>query len=237
MRDHIVRETTDARVAALLAAAAAPAERPVPGEAEALDAFRLAMCSPADHPRRRMQSRTTAKLAAAAALSAMSLVGGGYAVAATGTLPGAAQQVARDTLGTVGVTVPGPADQAAEATATRGSSVEAKAAAEAKQAEAAAEATAEATATTEANAHGKAVSGLATTTTLTGAEKGAAISDLASGGKSRPGEDEVTAAATPTPTTTATATEDEDEDEATTGDEASGGASTAGSGNAEPRKP
>lgn len=233
MRDHIARETTDARVAALLAAAAAPAERPVPGEAEALDAFRLAMCSPADHPRRRMQSRTTAKLAAAAALSAMSLVGGGYAVAATGTLPGAAQQVARDALGTVGVTVPGPADQAAEATATRGSSVEAKAAAEAKQAEA----TAEATATTEANAHGKAVSGLATTTTLTGAEKGAAISDLASGGKSRPGEDEVTAAATPTPTTTATATEDEDEDDATTGDEASGGASTAGSGNAEPRKP
>lgn len=233
MRDHIARETTDARVAALLAAAAAPAERPVPGEAEALDAFRLAMCSPADHPRRRMQSRTTAKLAAAAALSAMSLVGGGYAVAATGTLPGAAQQVARDALGTVGVTVPGPADQAAEATATRGSSVEAKAAAEAKQAEA----TAEATATTEANAHGKAVSGLATTTTLTGAEKGAAISDLASGGKSRPGEDEVTAAATPTPTPTATATEDEDEDDATTGDEASGGASTAGSGNAEPRKP
>lgn len=233
MRDHIARETTDARVAALLAAAAAPAERPVPGEAEALDAFRLAMCSPADHPRRRMQSRTTAKLAAAAALSAMSLVGGGYAVAATGTLPGAAQQVARDALGTVGVTVPGPADQAAEATATRGSSVEAKAAAEAKQAEA----TAEATATTEANAHGQAVSGLATTTTLTGAEKGAAISDLASGGKSRPGEDEVTAAATPTPTTTATATEDEDEDDATTGDEASGGASTAGSGNAEPRKP
>lgn len=233
MRDHIARETTDARVAALLAAAAAPAERPVPGEAEALDAFRLAMCSPADHPRRRMQSRTTAKLAAAAALSAMSLVGGGYAVAATGTLPGAAQQVARDALGTVGVTVPGPADQAAEATATRGSSVEAKAAAEAKQAES----TAVATATTEANAHGKAVSGLATTTTLTGAEKGAAISDLASGGKSRPGEDEVTAAATPTPTTTATATEDEDEDDATTGDEASGGASTAGSGNAEPRKP
>ena len=180
-----------------------------------------------------MQSRTTAKLAAAAALSAMSLVGGGYAVAATGTLPGAAQQVARDALGTVGVTVPGPADQAAEPTATRGSSAEAKAAAVAKQAEA----TAEATATTEANAHGKAVSGLATTTTLTGAEKGAAISDLASGGKSRPGEDEVTAAATPTPTTTATATEDEDEDDATTGDEASGGASTAGSGNAEPRKP
>ena len=231
MRDHIARETTNARVVALLTAAAAPAERPVPGEAEALDAFRLAMCSPADHPRRRMQSRTTAQLAAAAALSAMSLVGGGYAVAATGTLPGAAQQVARDTLGTVGVTVPGPADQAAEPTATRGSSAEAKAAAEAKQAEA----TVEATATTEANAHGKAVSGLATTTTLTGAEKGAAISDLASGGKSRPGEDEVTAAATPTPTTTATATEDEDD--ATTGDEASGGASTAGSGNAEPRKP
>ncbi|HEX6935518.1 MAG TPA: hypothetical protein VF227_03265, partial [Actinomycetes bacterium] len=219
MRDHIARETTNARVVALLTAAAAPAERPVPGEAEALDAFRLAMCSPADHPRRRMQSRTTAKLAAAAALSALSLVGGGYAVAATGTLPGAAQQVARDALGTVGVTVPGPADQAAEPTATRGSSAEAKAAAEAKQAEATAEAT------TEANAHGKAVSGLATTTTLTGAEKGAAISELASGGKSRAGEDEASAAATPTPTTTATAIEDEDEDtdDATTGDEASGG--------------
>ena len=83
MRDHIAYESAHDRVAALLAAAAAPAEAPVPGEAEALVAFRAATGSPAQLPRRRMKIPTTAKFAAVTALSAMSLVGGGYAVAAT----------------------------------------------------------------------------------------------------------------------------------------------------------
>ena len=92
MRDHIT-PGRDRRVAAVLAAAAAPAERPVPGEAHALAAFRRAMATPPAPTRSRMQTRTTAaKLAAAFALSALSLVGGGYAVAATDTLPGASSR-------------------------------------------------------------------------------------------------------------------------------------------------
>jgi hypothetical protein len=172
----------------------------------------------------RMHSRTTAKIAAASALSALSLVGGGYAVAATGSLPGTAQQTAKDALAQVGVTVPGPADQAAEVTAARGG-------------QPAPTATASAAPTTEASAHGQAVSELATTTELEGVDKGAAISALASDGRSKAG-------ARPTPTATATAqtTTAEGADETAVdgrekGDEASGGAASAGAGNADSHRP
>jgi hypothetical protein len=225
MRDQFAKDPVSERLAALLAAAAAPAERPLPGEAEALAAYRRETASPTGPLRRRMQSRTTAKLTAVTALSAVSILGGGLAAASTGALPGAAQQTARDALARVGVTVPGPSDQAAEASATRGKSADAKAAAAAKKAEKAEKkavsATPEATSTTPPNAHGKAVSELARTTTLSGAEKGAAVSALASGGKSRAGgegharghdkakdtkDKAQKGSATPTPTPTATST-------------------------------
>ena len=228
MRDHVVR-TRDRRVAAVLAAAAAPAERPVPGEEAALAAYRDAMAVVPASPRSRMQSRTTVKLAAASALSVLSLVGGGYAVAATGSLPGTAQQTARDALAAVGVTVPGPADGAAEETATReGGAETAETAARAGGAQTAADAAGGA----GAAAKGDAVSDLATTTEVDGADKGAAVSGLASDGRSR-------AAARPTPTGTATTAAGGGgaAGSATTGEEASGGASTAGAGNADSHRP
>jgi hypothetical protein len=173
-----------------------------------------------------MQSRTTVRLAAVSALSVLSLVGGGYAVAATGSLPGTAQQTARDALATVGVTVPGPADAAAEETSTRESG-----------AETAGDATEGTSEAADASAKGDAVSELATSTDLEGVDKGAAIAALASEGRSQAGT-------RPTPS----ATEDEGDTEdgsdsadpagrATTGAEASGGAATAGAGNADTHRP
>jgi len=235
MRDHIAPETPDERVAALLSAAAAPAERPVPGEAEALAAFRREMASPIGPLRRRMQSRTTVKLTAVTALSAVSILGGGLAAASTGALPGAAQQTARNALARVGVSVPGPADQAAEASATRGKSAEAKATATPTAATTTTESTAAAAEEAEeSKGKGEAVSELATSTELTGVEKGAAVSGLASGGKSQAGQH---GKPTPTPTTTATEsteTSTDEDDTATDGrekaDEASGGRSGDRSG-------
>ena len=221
MRDHVVR-TRDRRVAALLAAAAAPAERPVPGEGAALAAFRDAMAVAPASPRSRMQSPTTVKLAAASAIGVLSLVGSGYAVAATGSLPGTAQQTAKDALARVGVTVPGPADAAAEETATReGGGATGTATG------------ADAATGTEATTQGEVVSDLATTTDLAGADKGAAVSGLASDGRSKAG-----ARPTPTATTTTAAAEAEDAaGSAATGEQASGGRSTAGAGNADPHRP
>ena len=125
-----------------------------------------------------MQSRTSVKLAAASAVGVLSLVGSGYAAAATGSLPGTAQQTARDALATV--------------------------------------------------------SDLATTTDLEGADKGAAVSGLASDGLSkagsRPTPPTTTSAATPAPSGTAAGS-------AATGADASDGRSTAGAGNADTRRP
>src|SRR6185503_8713546 len=96
----------DPRVAAVLAAAAAPTEPgPQPREAAALPAFRTA----APTPNRRTRMFPPLKAAAVAATATGALLTGGVAVAATGALPGAAQDTARTMLGTVGVTVPGPA--------------------------------------------------------------------------------------------------------------------------------
>lgn len=193
-----------------------------------------------------MQTRTTAKLTAVTALSAVSILGGSLAAASTGALPGAAQQTARDALARVGVTVPGPADHGAEASATRGKSAEAKAAAAARKAEATVAASPEVTATTAPNAHGKAVSELARTTTLTGAEKGAAVCTLASGGKCKAGERKEAAAeaeATPTPATTEETSEPTEETSQPSengrkkADDAGGGRSGAGSAATETPQP
>jgi hypothetical protein len=218
MRDHVARPR-DRRVAVLLAAAAAPAERPVPGEGPVLAAYRDAMALAPASPRSRMQSRTTVKLAAASAIGALSLLGGGYAVAATGSLPGAAQQTAKDALANVGVTVPGPADAAAEETATREGGATAGTAATG----------------TESSAKGDAVSDLATTTDLEGADKGAAASGPASDGRSKAG-----ARPTPSATTTTTAAEADENaaaGSAATGEQASDGRSTARTGNAGTHRP
>src|SRR5437899_2772408 len=73
------RRTPDPRIAALLTAAAAPAEAPLPGEAAAFAAFRRVHGT---GPRRSMRST----LVASALFGALVTVGGA-AAAATGTLP------------------------------------------------------------------------------------------------------------------------------------------------------
>jgi len=98
------------------------------------------------------------KAAAVAATATGALLTGGVAVAATGALPGAAQDTARTMLGTVGVTVPGPADAAGTHPATRGKSA----------ATTTGSATAVAAPATATATKGQAVSGLATTTDATG---------------------------------------------------------------------
>ena len=143
----------------------------------------------------------TLKAAAVAATATGALLVGGVAAAATGTLPGAAQDSARTVLSNVGVSVPGP--NAHAGTHPDGTSAHATDDATAPAAAPATTAPAPVpspAATEAANAHGKAVSDLAHTTTATGAAKGAEISNLASGGKSQAGDEH----GKPTPTTTTT---------------------------------
>jgi len=104
-------------------------------------------------------TRTSVVLAATAA-------GLAVATAAAAVLPGAASDTAREH--TAEVTIPGPNEAAGDAP---------EAAAKTVRSTAGAEDAAEGT-------HGATVSDLATSTTLTGAEKGAAIAAVASDGRS-----------------------------------------------------
>lgn len=160
------------RLAALLAALSAPGEtHALPGEQEALAAFRAHAPTPPTPSRRpRMLAHLTAAKVAAAALSGGLVLTGGTA-AATGTLPGPAQQTAKDVLGTVGVEVPGPDDAAG--THPGGESADGAGAG---------------TGTTGKD-KGEEVSDVATTTEETGRDKGAEVADTASDGKSRVGEE------------------------------------------------
>src|ERR671924_255601 len=85
------------RVAALLAAAAAPSEPgPLAGEVEALAAFRGSH----PHPRRSsMRSpRTRARIGLAVSLGTGLMLTGGVGAAMAGSLPGAAQDAAQEML-------------------------------------------------------------------------------------------------------------------------------------------
>ncbi|HEX5771267.1 MAG TPA: hypothetical protein VFY11_09895 [Nocardioidaceae bacterium] len=183
----------DERVVSLLSAAAAPSEPgPLPGEGAALAAFRSAQV-----PTRRssmLSSLIAAKAGVAAAIGAGVLLTGGVAAAATGTLPGAAQDTARDVLSNFGVTVPGAADASAGHADTRGESADAGAdrSDETADAETGADAATDASTDTDrpdAAEHGETVSGTATTTDATGEDKGTEISELASEGKAKAGDE------------------------------------------------
>ncbi|MGH3364275.1 MAG: hypothetical protein ACRDOW_06060 [Nocardioidaceae bacterium] len=160
-----------ARVTSLLEAASAPTEPgPVLGELEALAAFR------ATHGAASRRSSVSARLASVrvtvgAALGALVITGGVGAAAAAGSLPGGAQDTASEWLSKVGVTVPTAGDGAKPHDGRRDDSGEA-----------------EAPAGTTPGGHGEKVSGTARDTEKTGADKGAAISELASEGRSRAGE-------------------------------------------------
>ena len=142
-------------------------------------------------------------------------------MASAGSLPGAAQDVASEMLAKVGITVPGPNDNAGTHPDVRGNS------------------TSVPSAPTDAG-KGAEISELATTTELTGVEKGAAVSTAASGGKSQAGQHgsaSATAAPVETPNSGGTGTADtasggKSATGTATANAASGGKSAAGSGNA-----
>jgi hypothetical protein len=159
------------RVTSLLEAATAPTEPgPLLGELEAMAAFR-ASHSPAPG-RSSMSSRlSSVRVTVGATLGALLLTGGVGAAAAAGSLPGAAQDTASEWLSKVGVTVPAAEDRAEPHDGRSDDSGEA-----------------EAPAGTTPGGHGEKVSGTARDTGESGADKGSAISDLASEGRSRAGE-------------------------------------------------
>lgn len=206
----------DERVATLLAAAAAPSEPgPLPGEAEALAAFRAYH----DSPRRSsmLSFLTPARTAAATVVGAGLLLTGGVGAAMAGALPGAAQQTAHDMLAEVGVSVPGPAEASDGHADERGGSAETGETAEVEGAE---------------SGKGEEVSELATTTETTGVDKGAEISGFASDGRSRADEASPAPAET-TPAQDAPPVEAPNDGGTTTADDATEGASTAGTDTAE----
>jgi hypothetical protein len=171
------REATDhaldERVVSLLEAAAAPTEPgPLPGEAAALAAFRASQPTPRRSSM--LTSITSVKTAFAATLGTGVLLTGGVGMAAAGALPDGAQDTASEMLAKVGVSVPGAAEVAvADARKEKSTSDE-----QATEAE-----------LPPASDKGQEIAELARSTELEGAEKGAAVSDLASEGKSRAGED------------------------------------------------
>lgn len=193
--DPASRLSPAARVRAVLDAAAAPVDpAPLPGEVEALRLFRgVGPASPRPW-RTHVRSRTTTRLVTGTAVAGLVLVGGGVAAATTG-LPGPAADAARAALAKAGITVTTGSHSSDHPTAPASSPA-------------------------PAASHGASVSELARTTTETGAAKGAAVSDLASGGRARAGG----AAATPTASAASHRT--------TTGATASGGHATVGAGNA-----
>jgi hypothetical protein len=171
------RPPLDERVERLLNAASAPSEPgPVPGEDQALAAFRASQDVLGRTPMR--THLTSAKTAAAAALSVGLLVTGG--AAAAGALPAPAQDAASEVLATVGIDVPMADERAGENPERRGP-------VEATEEESAVE---ESPVDVTYSEHGRLVSELAQTTDLTGRDKGAAISELASSKSKGEGADQ-----------------------------------------------
>lgn len=239
------------RVAALLEAAAAPAERPVPGEDRVLQMFRQEFSDLADVPqpgamaselesdptRRSMKNRTTT-FVAASAIGAFTLLGGCYAAAATGTLPESASDAARAALAAVGLA--GPAQQAGDKPADS-STTHTQSTTGAEHSSAAGSSADDATATVEtqgsdpaANDHGQLVSTIARADYESGKERGEAVSSVASSKSTEHRQDDGAATSRET-------AGDTSEDAASEGrakaSEQSGGASDAGAGNADVARP
>jgi hypothetical protein len=206
------------RVVRLLEAASAEASsEELAREPETVSAMKAALRSPVHRnvassrrsfmPFALSRPRLTAAVVAAAFAASVGM-------ASAGSLPGAAQDVASEMLAKVGITVPGPNDNAGTHPDVRGAPTDAGKGAE--------------------------ISELATTTELTGVEKGAAVSTAASGGKSQAGQHgsaSATAAPVETPNSGGTGTADtasggKSATGTATANAASGGKSAAGSGNA-----
>jgi hypothetical protein len=169
-------------------------------------------------PRRSFVPRL--KLAAVFATAALA---GTTGLALAGSLPGAAQDVASSMLAKVGVSVPGPNEHAGTHPSVRGKSAEDSTG---ESTETETTATETDTETEASSGKGSEISALATSTDLTGVEKGAAISTLASGGQSQAGQHGQAGSEQGAPAGDASA------EGRATAEEASGGHSSAGSGNA-----
>jgi hypothetical protein len=222
------------RVVRLLEAASSEASsEELAREPEAVAAMAAALRSPVHRnvassrrsfmPFALSRPRLTAAVVAAAFAASVGM-------ASAGSLPGAAQDVASEMLAKVGITVPGANDSAGTHPDVRGNSTSVPnvpiAPADAGK--------------------GAEISELATTTDLTGVEKGAAVSTAASGGKSQAGQHgsasgagsaSTTAAPVETPNSGGTGTADtasggKSSTGTATANAASGGKSAAGSGNA-----
>jgi len=185
MHERSERETQtpapEQRVAALLSAAAAPTEHgPVPGEGAAMAAFRAAHQNASSRRSRMFRHPRPLKIAAAAAMGTGVLLAGALAPVASGSLPGAAQETAREMLSKFGVTVPGPDQHSSGHTDERGKSADAK--------EAAGSEGSASEESADNQGKGAEVSELARNTDATGADKGAEISEYASQGRSHAGE-------------------------------------------------
>lgn len=213
------------RVVRLLEAASAEASgEELAREPETVAAMKAALRSPVHRnvassrrsfmPFALSRPRLTAAVVAAAFATSVGM-------ASAGSLPGAAQDVASEMLAKVGITVPGANDSAGTHPDVRGNS------------------TSVPIAPADAG-KGAEISELATTTDLTGVEKGAAVSTAASGGKSQAGQHgSASATSTPveTPNSGGTGTADtasggKSSTGTATANAASGGKSAAGSGNA-----
>ena len=209
--------------AVLAALTAAPSATELSGEREAVEAISRRIAAAASSPRTR-STRTGAKrrlqILGATLVGTATLLSG---LGAAGALPGAAQGIASDVLGAVGVSAPNPdahSDGHADPRGTSGGAVDSRAA---------------------PGATGNTVSGVAKDPSKTGLDKGAAVSSAASDGKSHAGnvtppkESEANPPApveTPNPggagTADAASREKSDTGSATAGD-SSGGGSTTGS--------
>jgi hypothetical protein len=231
----------DPRVRALLAAAAASVESagPLPGEDEALAAFRA---SP-DRTRRTsmLSPLVSVKSAAAAAIGTGVLLTGGVGAAAAGVLPGAAQDTVSTWLKTVGISV--PAGERAEEDGDLPDSGQSPGEETGENADL----TSVDEGRPAAADHGERVSDTAKNTTAEGADKGEEISGVASDGRVESGhrdiagddngEPPVSAPNSGGTDTASDATDGQEQsadavDEGTaTADESSDGASSDGSGN------
>ena len=189
-----------AGVATLLAAIgdSPGADEPV-GASEAVASLGAVVRSSQTQITRPSRRSNLSRLKLATAFVTVALAGT-TGLAFAGSLPGAAQSVASDMLGTLGVTVPGPNSNAGDHPNVRGKSAD--------------------TAVTSNSGKGSEISELATSTDLTGVAKGAAISTLASDGKSKAGQEHGAPVATPNSGGTGTA------------DTANGGQSSAGTATA-----
>ncbi|MGH3118529.1 MAG: hypothetical protein ACRDPQ_03380 [Nocardioidaceae bacterium] len=224
------RNSADPRVRTLLAAAAAPETAGLlPGEAEALAAFRTST----QRTRRTsmLSPLVSAKAAVASAIGTGVLLAGGVGAAAAGVLPGAAQETVSPWLEAVGVSV--PADEKSDENAhPRGRSDQTPA---------------EETELPAAADHGREVSETAKNSDSEGADKGKEIAEIASDGRVESGDRSHAAeghgeppVSTPNHGGTGTATDATDgndqsagapNDGTATADEASDGASFSGSDN------